>query len=440
MRSLQELHGRRAAPARRSVSDAAAHEPRTLGAAGAPHGRRGDVERAGRLPPDHRARRRDGPAEPAARASSTCSPRRAAGAAGATSGPTCRAPSRSPARARATAARAAASCSRRSGPGTGGLARAASRARASGCVGPARASASAAAAAGTRPCSWAAASAPRRCSCLQDELRRRRRPVLLGFRSAAHAEAREPVRGRRPRWPPTTARSGRRALVTELLREELDARRRGHRVRLRPAADARGGARALRRARRAGPARAGVRHGLRLRRLLRLRGAHPRAATCGCAWTGRCSTRRPSWRVGVASATIELCGVPLRGPVLNGSGTFDAIAARRAFGDALLERFPFDAFVSKTITLEPRAGQPAAAPVGDAGRADQLDRAAQQGARGLPRHDLPQLAELPVPLVVSVMGFTRDELAALVARGGRARRGGADRAERVLPERGDRAW
>ncbi|MEA2309860.1 MAG: dihydroorotate dehydrogenase catalytic subunit, partial [Thermoleophilaceae bacterium] len=50
----------------------------------------------------------------------------------------------------------------------------------------------------------------------------------------------------------------------------------------------------------------------------------------------------------------------LRGPVLNGSGTFDAIAARRAFGDALLdpERFPFDAFVSKTITLEPRQGNP----------------------------------------------------------------------------------
>ena len=32
----------------------------------------------------------------------------------------------------------------------------------------------------------------------------------------------------------------------------------------------------------------------------------------------------------------DLCGVSLDGPVLNGSGTFDAIAARRAFGDALL--------------------------------------------------------------------------------------------------------
>ena len=52
---------------------------------------------------------------------------------------------------------------------------------------------------------------------------------------------------------------------------------------------------------------------------------------------------------------IDLCGIPLEHPIINGSGTFDAIAARRAFGDAILERFPFSAFVSKTVTLEPRS-------------------------------------------------------------------------------------
>ena len=46
----------------------------------------------------------------------------------------------------------------------------------------------------------------------------------------------------------------------------------------------------------------------------------------------------------------DLCGIPLAHPVINASGTFDAIAARRAFGDALLARFPFAAFVSKTVT------------------------------------------------------------------------------------------
>ena len=111
----------------------------------------------------------------------------------------------------------------------------------------------------------------------------------------------------------------------------------------------------------------------------------------------------------------ELCGVALRGPVLNGSGTFDAIAARRAFGDALLERFPFDAFVSKTITREPRQGNPPPrlweTPAGLINSIGLPNK----GLDGFLASDLPQLAELPVPLVVSVMGFSREELAGLVA-------------------------
>ena len=55
---------------------------------------------------------------------------------------------------------------------------------------------------------------------------------------------------------------------------------------------------------------------------------------------------------------VDLAGLRLAHPVLNGSGTFDAIAALRTFGDALRERFPFAAFVSKTITVAPRGGNP----------------------------------------------------------------------------------
>jgi dihydroorotate dehydrogenase (NAD+) catalytic subunit len=101
--------------------------------------------------------------------------------------------------------------------------------------------------------------------------------------------------------------------------------------------------------------------------------------------------------------------------VLNGSGTFDAIAARRAFGDALLERFPFDAFVSKTITREPRQGNPPPrlweTPAGLINSIGLPNR----GLEGFLARDLPVLAELPVPLVVSVMGRSPEELAELVA-------------------------
>ena len=81
----------------------------------------------------------------------------------------------------------------------------------------------------------------------------------------------------------------------------------------------------------------------------------------------------------------RFCGIELAHPVINASGTFDAIAARRAFGDALLERFPFAAFVSKTVTLEPRQGNPPPRLWELRRGHDQLDRAAEQGPRRLPR-------------------------------------------------------
>jgi dihydroorotate dehydrogenase (NAD+) catalytic subunit len=100
--------------------------------------------------------------------------------------------------------------------------------------------------------------------------------------------------------------------------------------------------------------------------------------------------------------------------VLNGSGTFDAIAARRTFGEALLDDFPFDAFVSKTITLEPRGGNPPPrlweAPAGLINSIGLPNK----GLEGFLSADLPQLAELPVPLIVSVMGKSREELVELV--------------------------
>jgi dihydroorotate dehydrogenase (NAD+) catalytic subunit len=107
--------------------------------------------------------------------------------------------------------------------------------------------------------------------------------------------------------------------------------------------------------------------------------------------------------------------------VLNGSGTFDAIAARRAFGDALIERFPFDAFVSKTITAEPRQGNPPPRLWETPGGLINSIGLPNKGLHGFLDSDLPEIAAIlggtaaGIPLIVSVMGFTRDELATLVA-------------------------
>ena len=112
--------------------------------------------------------------------------------------------------------------------------------------------------------------------------------------------------------------------------------------------------------------------------------------------------------------TTHFCGLELEHPIINGSGTFDAIAAHRAFGDELLERFPFAAFVSKTVTLAPRQGNPPPRLWEVAGGLINSIGLPNKGLEGYLEHDLPFLATLPVPLIVNVMGFSRDEVVELV--------------------------
>jgi dihydroorotate dehydrogenase (NAD+) catalytic subunit len=113
--------------------------------------------------------------------------------------------------------------------------------------------------------------------------------------------------------------------------------------------------------------------------------------------------------------TITFCGIELEHPIINGSGTFDAIAARDVFGDALIDTFPFAAFVSKTVTLEPRQGNPPPRLWEIAGGMINSIGLPNKGLHGYLAQDLPRLATLPVPLIVNVMGFSRDEVSELVA-------------------------
>jgi dihydroorotate dehydrogenase (NAD+) catalytic subunit len=118
--------------------------------------------------------------------------------------------------------------------------------------------------------------------------------------------------------------------------------------------------------------------------------------------------------VSAGADPVDFCGLELAHPIINASGTFDVIAARRAFGDAVLERFPFSAYVSKTITPAPRAGnapprlwEEAAGMVNSIGLPN-------KGTEGFLEHDLPVIAELPVPLMVSIMATSAEEFAGAV--------------------------
>jgi dihydroorotate dehydrogenase (NAD+) catalytic subunit len=123
--------------------------------------------------------------------------------------------------------------------------------------------------------------------------------------------------------------------------------------------------------------------------------------------------------------SVSFCGLELAHPIINGSGTFDAIAANRAFVEDLRVDFPFAAYVSKTITLTPREGNPpprlwetAAGLINSIGLPN-------KGLEGYLAEDLPKLIGMRtsagpggerrlVPVVTNVMGSTTLEFSKLV--------------------------
>jgi dihydroorotate dehydrogenase (NAD+) catalytic subunit len=123
--------------------------------------------------------------------------------------------------------------------------------------------------------------------------------------------------------------------------------------------------------------------------------------------------------------SVEFCGLELRHPVINGSGTFDAIAARRAFGEDLRARFPFAAYVSKTITLQPREGNPPPRLWEASGGLINSIGLPNKGLDVYLREDLPQLVDLlgdgadgaapgATPLITNVMGASAEQIGELL--------------------------
>jgi dihydroorotate dehydrogenase (NAD+) catalytic subunit len=124
--------------------------------------------------------------------------------------------------------------------------------------------------------------------------------------------------------------------------------------------------------------------------------------------------------------SVEFCGLRLAHPIINGSGTFDALAARGAFGEGLMADFPFAAYVSKTITLRPRAGNPAPRLWEAAAGMINSIGLPNKGLEGYMSEDLPALGGITtsqptgepplheVPLITNVMGSDLGELSELV--------------------------
>ncbi|MDT4892340.1 MAG: dihydroorotate dehydrogenase catalytic subunit, partial [Pseudonocardiales bacterium] len=105
--------------------------------------------------------------------------------------------------------------------------------------------------------------------------------------------------------------------------------------------------------------------------------------------------------------SADICGVALEHPIVNGSGTLDALTAGT---------LGLSAFVTKTVTLNPRAGNPPPRIAETAAGMVNSIGLANPGLEAFCERHLPRLAELGVPLIVSVGGWSREEYATAVAR------------------------
>ncbi len=112
---------------------------------------------------------------------------------------------------------------------------------------------------------------------------------------------------------------------------------------------------------------------------------------------------------------VRLGPLRLSHPVMNASGTFDLLEAEARYEGARVASFPFAAYVPKTVTLEPRAGNPpprvtetAAGMINSVGLAN----------KGLDHYlgQLPRLARLQAPVIVNVGGWRPQDYVTVVRR------------------------
>ena len=177
--------------------------------------------------------------------------------------------------------------------------------------------------------------------------------ALLGFRDAAHARGAGLLRAARAS-PPTTARSGTAGRSPTCCSRELGRDAHAEVYACGPPAMLEAVRAICAERRRPRPARARVRHGVRLRRLLRLRRADAAPATCACASTARCSTPPTSSASDATETFLDL--EPIRSSTRQARLTRSPLAVRSV--TRCCDRFPFAAFVTKTVTLAPRQGNP----------------------------------------------------------------------------------
>jgi dihydroorotate dehydrogenase (NAD+) catalytic subunit len=109
---------------------------------------------------------------------------------------------------------------------------------------------------------------------------------------------------------------------------------------------------------------------------------------------------------------VRLGAIELEHPLVNASGTYDALAVAGASG---LADFPYAAYFPKTVTLEPRAGNPPPRVTETPSGMINAIGLANPGIDAF-LDQLPRLAGLIVPVVVSVGGSRPEDYLTVIER------------------------
>ena len=104
--------------------------------------------------------------------------------------------------------------------------------------------------------------------------------------------------------------------------------------------------------------------------------------------------------------SVQLGPLRLEHPIINASGTMEIFDLAESLGDDLLHHPPVAAYVPKTITLQPRAGNRPPRILETAGGMINAIGLSGPGLAVFVATDLPRLLSLPCPLILSIGGFS----------------------------------
>ncbi|MBN1628893.1 MAG: dihydroorotate dehydrogenase [Thermoleophilia bacterium] len=122
----------------------------------------------------------------------------------------------------------------------------------------------------------------------------------------------------------------------------------------------------------------------------------------------------------MADLSVRLGPLQLEHPVINCSGTLEVFELADTFGPRFLDHLPVAAYVPKTVTLQPRAGNPLPRILETAAGMINAIGLPGPGLEAFVAQELPRLLSLPCPLILSVGGFSRGEYVTLASGLGEA--------------------